>query len=131
MKNKNILILACAIPLIDITWELMYQIGVKLRFKSLLLQYGHLNAVIGHNSDIIHNLQHSLSHTLSHLLVDHIIYFTCFILIFLMISARLREKAISISSYVLKYFPSFFGVSSLEMLILQSQCIILRYFESR
>jgi len=129
MKNKSLLLVACTVPLVDIVWELLYQLGLGFRLDSLIKDYKNLIPLI--SSEIILNIKHEVSHGLNHLITEQILYAVCLLFLLLTLNVKIRSNLFNLLKHFQKFTPSFMGVSQPEMFLLQLQCIFLRSLESK
>lgn len=129
MKNKSLLLIACAIPLVDILWEIFYQLGVGFRLDNLIKDYKNLIPLI--SPEIILNIKHEISHGLNHLVTEQILYTVCLFFLLLTLNVKMRSSLFNLLKHFQMLTPSFMGVSKPEMFLLQLQCILLRSIESK
>lgn len=113
-------------PFFDLFWELIFQYRSLADLKFILEKSKDL-----FSKDMHHILEHNIGASVKHLLIG--IFLTSFasFILFITVNLNLRSMLLRYSKTLVSYYKPFMGVSSFEMFILQLQCSILRYFESR
>ena len=77
------------------------------------------------------NLLASVRGSIIHLLINFTLIATVILFMNLMFNSNFKKSTYNIVKRLLGLFPAFHQITSFEMLILQTQCLIIRYFESR
>lgn len=130
MFKKLNMILITVIPFIDILIECIYQWRLYLSIDSRLKQYHSFSQkVLGHQT--IFHIRESIIHTLAHISTNAILIGMCVLLVSLTLNYKIRTSLLNFLFPVLYLFPSFSGVSSFEIFLLEVQCGIIRVFESK
>lgn len=130
MPSKYLLVLAYTIPFADLLSESIYQSGLLLSIPSKINQYPKMRLVIHGEEDISH-IRSSIAHTIEHLAIHQIIVLTCILCMVIAVNPRVRSSCMALLGKTSSYFPSFMGVSSSEIVLLQLQCSLVRTLESK
>lgn len=130
MFKKINIILMSAIPFIDIFIEYIYQTGLYFSIVSRLEQYPNFSKnVLGHHT--LKYIKESIHHTLIHISTNVLLTGMCVFLVSLTINHKIRTSLFNFLFPIFYLFPSFSGVSSFEIFLLEVQCAIIRIFESK
>lgn len=126
---SNFIILS-TISLLDILIESFYQLFVLYFFDHFVMVFPNFKTQILDKA-LEKNLLASVRGSIIHLLINFTLIATVILFMNLMFNSNFKKSTYNIVKRLLGLFPAFHQITSFEMLILQTQCLIIRYFESR
>lgn len=130
MPSKYLLAIVYIIPFADLVAESVYQSELFVSIPSKIKQYPELRPVF-HGEETISHIKSSIIHTIEHLAIHQIVVFVCFLYMIIAIDSGARSIFMTLLEKTFPYFPSFMGVSSPEIVLMQLQCSIIRILESK
>lgn len=118
-----------AISLLDIVIESFYQLFILYFFNQFILLFPKTEGLL--NKELTENIIHTARGSLIHIFIGLTLISTVVGLFILILTPTFRKTVFGLVRPILDIFPAFYSISSFEMLILQIQCLVIRYFESR
>lgn len=130
MKHSAKYLILVGIAMLDILLESFYQLFALFRFDSFISSFPEFVKLIL-NDHLKTEIFSSIKHTIVHLSVHSLLICTCVALLIILFTPKAKTGIFKVVKHVSGAFPAFYGITSFEILILQTQCFVVRYLESR